>query len=698
MIRCFSLLVLLACFACQAQQAEYAYTNALIDQSSPYLLQHAHNPVNWHPWNDATLAKATAEDKMLLISVGYAACHWCHVMEHESFEDTAVARLMNENFVPVKVDREERPDVDNVYMTACQMATGRGCGWPLNAFALPDGRPVWAGTYFPKKEWLDVLTYFVNLRREEPEKLETYAAQLLEGIQQRDVILASVGDLTFSAPQLTTYADVLQAEVDPKYGGRKGAPKFPMPVNYELLLEEYHRTQDDRYRAAVEVTLDNLAAGGIYDQLGGGFSRYSVDAEWKVPHFEKMAYDNGQLLSLYSHAYQLTGKKRYRTVIEETVDFLERELSDPAGGFYSSLDADSEGEEGTFYTWNAAQLAAALPDEAQRRLFTDAYSVRPGGNWEDGRNTLFRRKTVAELADKHGLTAAAVETQLADARNILLAARAGRKRPGTDDKVLTGWNALLISGLADAHRALGTAAYRERAVRTGEFLWATMHRGDGRLLRNYKAGKAVINGFLDDYALLIQAYLDLYQITLDETYLQRAETLTAYVFEHFDDPQSGYFYYTDDRDAALIVRKKEIADNVIPSGNSVMARNLWALGTLLGRDAYRERARTMLGGVLEQLTDTAAAAYLANWLQLYQDILFPPYELVVIGPEADRLRAELQRQYLPHAYTLGGTTEGTLDLLQHKLIADQTTIYVCQNKVCKLPTTDAAQARELLTR
>ena len=698
MVRLFFALGTLLFLGCEAQKSEHAYTNALADETSPYLLQHAHNPVDWHPWNETTLAKAEAEDKLLLISVGYAACHWCHVMEHESFEDTAVARLMNENFIPIKVDREERPDVDDVYMTACQMATGRGCGWPLNAFALPDGRPVWAGTYFPKKEWVDVLDYFIQLRKTEPDKLDTYADELLAGIRQSNQILAPVGDLDFSEEKLNTYTAPILDAIDRKHGGRKGAPKFPMPVNYELLLEDYHRTQDPATLEAVNATLDGMAAGGIYDQLGGGFSRYSVDAEWKVPHFEKMAYDNGQLLSLYSKAYQVTRNERYREVVAQTIDFLNRELSDPAGGFYSSLDADSEGEEGTFYTWTNAQLAEVITDPVERTLFDAAYSIRKNGNWEDGRNTLYRRKSDAELAKAHNMSEIAVTEKLTELRQRLFEARTQRERPGTDDKVLTSWNALIVSGLVDAYRAFGEEAHRERAIRAGEFLWSNMHQGEGRLLRNYKGGQANINGFLDDYALLIQAYIDLYQITFEAKYLRRAEQLTQHVLGHFDDPDSGYFFYTDSRDPALITRRKEIADNVIPAGNSVMARNLLALGTLLDRPAYHERARTMLGGVLENLSDPEAAAYHANWLRLYQDLLHPPYELVVIGPEADRVRAQLQRGYLPHALVLGGTDEGELALLENKLLPDQTTIYVCQNKVCKLPTTDVAQARQLLVR
>ena len=698
MIRYSTALTLLLCWACQAQQSEHAYTNALADQSSPYLLQHAHNPVDWHPWNDETLAKAKAEDKMLLISVGYAACHWCHVMEHESFEDTAVARVMNTHFVPVKVDREERPDVDDVYMTACQMATGRGCGWPLNAFALPDGRPVWAGTYFPKKEWIDVLDYFVQLRAQEPEKLETYAGQLLEGIQQSEELLAPTGELSFPAATLNEQSKIILDAVDPTWGGQRGAPKFPMPVNGELLLEEYHRTGHARYLEAVTTTLDAMADGGIYDHLGGGFARYSVDAQWQVPHFEKMAYDNGQLLSLYSHAYQATGEPRYRRVVEETVAFLNRELSDPAGGFYSSLDADSEGEEGMFYTWTAGQLTAALPDAADRKLIETAYEIKPGGNWEDGRNTLYRRRSTVELAKQLQLDSATVESRLAELRDRLFEARAARERPRTDDKVLTGWTALIISGLADAFRATGKVAYRDRAVLAGEFLWAIQYQPDGHLLRNYKDGKAVIAAFLDDYALFIQANLALYEITFDERYLTRAQTLTQLVFDHFDDPDSGYFFYTDAREAALIARKKELVDNVIPAANSTMARNLWALGTLLDRPAYKSRARTMLGGVVASLEESDMAGYYANWLQLYQDVLFPPYELVVVGPQADRVRAALQRHYLPHAYTLGATGKSDLALLENKLIPGQTTIYVCQNKVCKLPTTEVDQALELLRR
>ncbi|RMF26980.1 MAG: thioredoxin domain-containing protein, partial [Bacteroidetes bacterium] len=475
-------------------------------------------------------------NKMLIISIGYAACHWCHVMEEESFMDTAVARLMNEHFVSIKVDREERPDIDDIYMTACQIATGRGCGWPLNAFALPDGRPVWAGTYFPKKEWLKVLKYFIDLYQKEPDKLNTYAAQLADGIQGVGTITPNEGEPEFTRATLDDLADKFLQEIDFRWGGRKGAPKFPIPNKYQFLLRYHHLSGNPRALEAVTVTLDRMADGGIYDQLGGGFARYATDDQWVVPHFEKMLYDNGQLVSLYAQAWQVTQNPRYRTIVEETLAFVKRELASPEGGFYSSLDADSEGEEGKFYVWTKAEIDSILGGGDLSSMFCDYFEVSRSGNWEDGKNILHRRKPLEEVARTFNLSPEDCLAQINQARQKLFEARAQRPRPRTDDKVLTAWNALMLQGYVDAFKAFGVEAYRERALRTGRFLLQNMLHEDNRLDRNFKDGKSSINAFLDDYALTIQAFIGLYEITFDESWLQKARDLTEYVLEHFDDP------------------------------------------------------------------------------------------------------------------------------------------------------------------
>ncbi|MCB0616745.1 MAG: thioredoxin domain-containing protein, partial [Phaeodactylibacter sp.] len=578
---------LLFLWACNAQtgQEQHPYTNALVNESSPYLLQHAHNPVNWNPWGPAALEQAKKEDKLLIISIGYAACHWCHVMEEESFEDTTIARIMNEHFVAIKVDREERPDVDDVYMTACQMASEGSCGWPLNAFALPDGRPVWAGTYFPKGKWKNILEYFTQLYQEDRQKLEDYAGRLTEGIQLSGRPRPVTEEALFSEEVLAGVVEAFLSSIDFKKGGRQGAPKFPAPNNYEFLLQHHHLTGNVRALEAVTVTLDNIASGGIYDHLGGGFARYSTDAEWKAPHFEKMLYDNAQLVSLYSKAYLVTQKERYREVALETLKFVERELTSPEGGFYSSLDADSEGEEGKFYTWQKTEIDSILADERQSAVFCDYYQVKKGGNWEKT-NILYPGNDTDKILTEYNLKPDELQQLLSQARQKLFEARSQRIRPRLDDKILTSWNALMLQGYLDAYRAFAEPAFLDRALKSGQFLLDKVLREDNRLDRNYKDGQSSINGFLDDYAFTIQTFISLYENTFDEQWLQRAESLAQYALTHFLDEESGLFFYTSNLDPPLIARKMETEDNVIPASNSAMARALHRLGTLLYNKDY----------------------------------------------------------------------------------------------------------------
>lgn len=679
----------------QAQESKHAYTNDLADESSPYLLQHAHNPVNWNPWGKKALQKAKKEDKMLLISVGYAACHWCHVMEEESFEDTTVARIMNEHFVPIKVDREERPDVDDVYMTACHMATGKSCGWPLNAFALPDGRPVWAGTYFPKKQWVEILEYFIKLRKEEPQKLEEYATQLTEGLQTAQEIESHTGEYDFTAKKLDGIVDAFLTHIDYRRGGRKGAPKFPMPNNYEFLLNYHHRTENEDILRAVTITLDKMAMGGIYDQLGGGFSRYSTDEKWMVPHFEKMLYDNGQLVTLYAKAYQQTGDPLYKRVVEETLTFIKRELTDSSGGFYSSLDADSEGEEGKFYVWTKAAIDSVLNDPEVSEIFCDYFSVEADGNWEET-NILYRAQPDEKVAARYDLTVEALRELIEKAKGQLFTARTKRVRPGLDDKVLTSWNALMLKGYTDAYRALGNKDYLAAAQKNAQFIVNEMMQPDGRLNRNYKDGKSVINAFLDDYALIIQAFIGLYEVTFEEKWLDKANLLADYAMEHFYDQENGLFHYTSKDDPPLVARKKELADNVIPGSNSAMARSLYYLGLYLYNNDYIDQAKQMMATMEETITGTDQPSFYSNWCQLYYDLVQPPYEIAIVGPNYEEVRKEMMQGFFPNAIFLGGAQEGSLELLKGKLQEEETFIYVCQNKVCKLPVKEVGRALELM--
>lgn len=671
-------------------------TNHLAKESSPYLLQHMYNPVDWYPWNDEALEKAKKEDKMLLISVGYSACHWCHVMEHESFEDSLVAKVMNENFVCIKVDREERPDVDDVYMTACHMATGKSCGWPLNAFALPDGRPVWAGTYFPKKNWLEILDYFVKLRADEPEKLEEYAVQLTEGLKSSEGININTGDQNFNSSELDNIASKFLKNIDFKEGGRKGAPKFPMPNNYQFLLAYHHATGNNRALEAVNTTLEKMALGGIYDQLGGGFARYSVDGTWFAPHFEKMLYDNGQLVSLYSDAFALSKNPLYEKTVRQTLEFIKRELTDKSGGFYSSLDADSEGEEGKFYVWKKEEIDTVLTDEKTNKTFCDYYRVNAKGNWEHKNNILHRKSPASEVAKKHGISETELTSLLKDAEEKLFAVRSKRVRPGLDDKVLTSWNALMLKGYVDAYKAFGDEEYLNTAIANANFITKNMMQSDNRLNRNYKNGKSVINAFLDDYALTIDAFTALYQATLDEQWLNKAKGLADYAMAHFENKENGMFNYTSDLDPPLVARKMEVADNVIPGSNSSMARALFGLGTYLYNTTYTDKAKEMMHNVSETLTTSDQPNFYSNWCSLYMSLAQPPYEIAIIGEDYKPLHKEMMRNYLPNALLLGGKTEGNLDLLKNKLQEGETMIYVCQNKVCKFPVQEVDRALKLM--
>lgn len=673
-------------------QEKHRYTNHLVDESSPYLLQHAHNPVDWYPWGEAALSKAASENKMLIVSIGYAACHWCHVMEHESFEDTAVARVMNENFVCIKVDREERPDIDDIYMTACHLATGGNCGWPLNAFALPDGKPVWAGTYFPKKEWIRVLEYFITLNQTEPEKLQAYADSLTVGIRESERLDFSAGEQNFTSGQLSDIATRFVDNIDMNWGGRKGAPKFPMPNNYLFLMRYAELAKDEAARKATLVTLDRMARGGIYDQIGGGFARYSVDGNWHVPHFEKMLYDNGQLVSLYAQAFQWTRDTLYAHVVHQTLDFIERELTDKNGGFYSSLDADSEGEEGKFYVWTSAEIDSLFTDPVEREVVREWYDIQRNGNWEKHKNVLRILKPMQEVAEKAGVSVEECHKIIAKANGALLKAREARVRPGLDDKVLTGWNALMLKGYIDAYRAFQDERYLNIALKNAKFLEREMLRDDGGLNRNYKNGKSSINAFLDDYALLIEAWVALYQVTFDEHWLQKSKALADYTLEHFYDAESGMFYYTSDLDPPLIARKKELSDNVIPASNSVMANALHKLGLYYYDETYLEHAGQMLANMTEQVSTASQPSFFSNWCNLYLDQVWPLYEVAIVGERAPKTNRDLMQFYIPNAIFLGGETEGSLQLLENKLVDGETLVYVCRNKVCKFPVSTAAEA------
>ncbi len=671
--------------------------NRLAHETSPYLLQHAHNPVDWYPWGPDALARALAEDKPLLVSIGYSACHWCHVMERESFENEAIARLMNERFVCIKVDREERPDVDAIYMEAVQAMGIRG-GWPLNVFLLPDARPFYGGTYFPPQRWAHVVTDVANAYREHRDQLESSAAGFAEHLQISESAkygLNAPEELEFriEASELNPVFKKLAAGFDLKKGGLARAPKFPMPSVWRFALRYHAATGDPTALQPVLLTLDRMAAGGIYDHVGGGFSRYSTDGDWFLPHFEKMGYDNGQLLNLYAEAFCLTKNPAYAHVLRQTVGWLRREMTSPEGGFYSALDADSEGEEGRFYTWTRAELAEALGPRSA--AFNAAFGVTEAGNFQEeatgeetGRNLLSWQGTVGSWQD--------FEPDLAN----LLARRSTRVRPGLDDKILTSWNGLLLRGLVDAYRALGDEETLELARQNARFLTENLTHGDGQLWHSFKNGTAKIEGFLDDYAALIDGFTALYQVTFDESYLRQAERWADSVLARFWDEADGLFFYTDQAAEALIARKKEVFDNVIPASNSMIAHALNDLGLLLDRADFRERAAQLLARVWPLVQQEPA--FLTNWAGLATAFVRPTAEVVIVGPDAQRLRQELDAYFFPNKVVAGSRHPDagrvrTIPLLEgRETTGDETLIYVCYAKTCQLPVRTVNEALALM--
>ena len=630
-------------------EEKHAYTNDLIDQTSPYLLQHAHNPVDWMPWGEKAFEKARLENKLVLISVGYAACHWCHVMEHESFEDTVVAKIMNDNFVCIKVDREERPDVDNIYMTAVQLITGRG-GWPLNAFALPDGRPFYGGTYFPKDQWVNVLNSLTNTYKTKPDEIEEYAKQLAEGINKVNIVELAEGEPEFSISTLNEMVLNWSRKFDAKDGGLNYSPKFPIPNNLIFLLRYGALLNNDIAIDHVKLTLKRMAYGGIYDQIGGGFARYSTDMNWKVPHFEKMLYDNGQLVSLYAEAYQATKDPLYREIVYETIEFINRELSHPDGGFYSSLDADSEGEEGKFYVWNATELAEILNAE-EYKVCEEYYNLNRKGLWEHNNYILLRDKEDEEVAKELGISVDEMNKTVKSIKQKLLRVRESRIRPGLDDKILTSWNALMISGLTDAARIFNDDELLKLAESQMAFILEKQLRSDGGLNHNYKEGTSNINGYLEDYSFIIEALIKLYETTFNEEYLQKASKLTDYAFAHFFDNQSMMFYFTSDEDAPLVARSYETSDNVIPASNSAMARNLFYLGHYYYNTDYIDKSKAMLHNVQKNLSQNGSSY--SNWGILMLNQTQPYFEVAITGKKSKELMHDLESYYIPNKLLMG---------------------------------------------
>jgi hypothetical protein len=686
--------------------------NHLINEKSPYLLQHAYNPVEWYPWGPEAFARARREDRPIFLSIGYSTCHWCHVMERESFEDPEVAALLNETFVCIKVDREERPDIDSIYMTVCRMLTGSG-GWPLTIIMTPDQKPFFAATYIPKTSrfgrigMLELIPRIATLWREQREELTRAAERITAGLVSMQ---GSAGGEGLEAELLERAARELSARYDDFYGGFGTAPKFPTPQNLLFLLRHWRRTGEERWLRMVEHTLQALRRGGIFDQLGFGFHRYSTDREWLTPHFEKMLYDQALLLLAYLEAHQATGKPLYARTAEEIITYMLRDLRDPGGAFHSAEDADSEGEEGKFYLWTVPEVRALL-DEESASLFIEAYGLRPGGNFTaegggEGRNILHLPAPLEELARRKGMALEVLERRLESARKRLLAAREKRVRPHKDDKVLTDWNGLAIAALARAGAVLGKEEYMAAARQAAQFLLQKLRDDSGRLLHRYRDGSAEIPGQLDDYAFLTWGLIELYETTFEPEWLATALELSRVLEERFWDAERGGFYLTADDAEGLIVRVRQIEEGGIPSGNAVAMLNLLRLARLTG-DTHLEELAQRLGAGFSAEVARMPGAYTFLMCAL-SFAVGPNNEVVITGePAAADTRAlirAVRSRYLPETVVLfrPARTEGAriLELAPflsaQKPLGEAATAYVCRNFACRQPVTEPARLLEQL--
>ncbi len=676
----------------------HKHTNRLITESSPYLQQHAHNPVDWYPWCDEAFEKAKTENKLVLISIGYSACHWCHVMEHESFENEEVATVMNTFFVNIKVDREERPDIDQIYMSAVQLMSGQG-GWPLNCFVLPDGRPIYGGTYFKTEQWINVLHQLRNLYQDEKEKVIGYAEKLTQGIKEEENALFR-GSLSawhhsktenkalvveaLETPMKDPFPEMIQRwklRFDNIEGGPNKSPKFMLPNNYLFLMQYAFLKRDEKIKAHVELTLDKMAMGGIYDQIGGGFARYSTDMVWKVPHFEKMLYDNAQLISLYSQAYRWYKKDLYKEIVYQTIEFIKRELLGNDGAFYSAWDADSEGEEGKYYVWPKEELKNILGNDYP--LICDYYDLNGIAHWENGNHILLRRVADEEFSTKKGIPLTELKTKIKSINQKLLSVREKRIKPGLDDKSLTSWNAMMIKGLCEAYQTFDEDSFLELAEKNIHFILSQQLKSDGSVFHSYHKGKSYINGFLEDYAFLIDALISLFESTGKELYYNYAIQFTEYVSVKFYDEEKNIFYFTSIDDPQLIARKTEIHDNVIPASASVMVKNLFLLSHLSNKTEWEKIAENCLKNILPQMEDYGPA--FSNWsiTLLFQQ--FPFYEVAITGGQAKEMSQKIQKDYNPQRVICFSETASQLPLLVSRLKTHQTLVYICRNKSCNLP-------------
>jgi len=689
----FFLLLMTMISSCNSQTSKMS--NNLIKETSPYLLQHAYNPVNWNPWNKKYLEQAQKENKLVVISIGYSSCHWCHVMEKESFEDSLVASIMNKKYISIKVDREERPDVDQVYMNAIQLMTGSG-GWPLNVVTLPDGRPIWGGTYFSKDQWINALTQISELYDKEPEKFINYANTLEKGIKSLDIIKTN-DEKELTSIELDKHIGSLVNKIDAKNGGFSRVPKFMMPNNIHFLLRSAYQNNDSATLKLVNLTLTKMAYGGIYDQIGGGFSRYSTDEKWHIPHFEKMLYDNAQLISLYSDAYLISNNELYKNVVYETINFVLRELRNSNGGFYSSIDADSkslkgEEKEGAYYVWEEDELKKLLKDEFI--VFSEYYNINNYGYWENNNYVLIKNKSDIAFAKAHKISKEELSKKINTWKKILINARGKRSRPNIDDKILTSWNGLIINAFIDAYRVFKDDNFLDMANSSAEFIVKNMKKSDGGLYHTHKDGKSKINGYLEDYGSTIKAFLNLYENTLDEKWLNISNNLMEYTYENFYDFETNMFYFTSKLDDELISRTIEYRDNVIPSSNSIMANNLFKLSLYFDNKKYFNSSQQMINNIRDQIELYPSG--FSNWMNLILNINKNFYEIAIVGDNAIKKIKELNENYLPNKIIIGSLEDNPLPLLKNRFVEGETYIYVCVNKACKMPVKTVKEALELI--
>jgi uncharacterized protein len=677
------------------------YSNQLINETSPYLLQHAHNPVNWFPWGDEALNKAKKENKPILVSIGYSACHWCHVMEKESFEDVATAKIMNEHFVNIKIDREERPDLDHIYMDAVQAMTGSG-GWPLNVFLTPEGKPFYGGTYFPPQKaynrpsWQETLNGVAQAFNERRHEIDAQAENLTEHLLQSNAFglqKPSETEQIFTAEKPIEAFQAIMKSADKEWGGFGKAPKFPQTASIQFLLRYSHISKNEEALTQALLSLDKMIEGGIYDQIGGGFARYSTDTEWLAPHFEKMLYDNALLISVLSEAYQLTKKERYKEVIEETMDFVQRELFHSENGFYAALDADSEGVEGKFYVWSSKEIYELLGRDAQ--IFCAYYDVTEQGNWEHA-NILWVKNPLEKFAAEKNTDIDSLKKTLEEGKKILLEHRSKRIMPQLDDKIILGWNALMNSACSKAFSATGKEEYRELAINNMIFLLNKFEAADGKSLHHtWKNNIAKYPAFLDDYAFLIQALIQLQEITADKKWLLKAKALTELVIENFSESETGFFFYTPEGQQDVIVRKKEMYDGAVPSGNSVMADNLYRLSILFDKNDWKQKSLDMISSLGKAITRYPTS--FGNWACLLQEIITGTNEIAIVGEDFSKIHQEVLKKYIPHRVLMAAATgDNSYPLLVERTAAGLTTIFLCRNYTCNNPVFSANQLMSLI--